>query len=197
MASSAPSSPANSGEPASLDAVMVLLEEISKANKNLIEENKKLTENVEKSDRNSRMALQDITSKLQKIETPTAENRRCRRRRSAKERRGKVSPQCRRTTKKEYKTLLKKDDFAGFNLEESFDSESNTEIVDRVVAQLRHKFSGEDKVPWSRDDIDTVLQRYWLSLYEKEKKLANNKYDDHKKACRKNGRKTDVSIPKL
>lgn len=62
MASAVPlASSRPTGEPASLDGVMVLLEEISKTNKALIEENKKLEENLAKSDANNLKALNDIT----------------------------------------------------------------------------------------------------------------------------------------
>ena len=73
----------HTGEPASLDAVMVILEEISKSNKALIEENKKLKDHLTKSDQNNAKALQDITSKLQNSSTPSPVRKR--RRRAAKE----------------------------------------------------------------------------------------------------------------
>jgi len=37
------------------------------------------------------------------------------------------------------------------------------------------------------------MRRYFLSVYEKNKKIAENKYEAHKKECRKNGRGRDVS----
>ena len=42
-----------------------------------------------------------------------------------------------------------------------------------------------------------VLERYFVSLYEKQKQTREGKYGEHKKRCRRNGRKRDVSNIKM
>ncbi|CAB4033220.1 Hypothetical predicted protein, partial [Paramuricea clavata] len=96
-----------------------------------------------------------------------------------------------RIIRKVYNTLIQKDDFVGFNLTESFNSESNKAILDAVLTEVYAQFHGMDKTPWSRLAIEAALKRYFVSKYEVMKHKVDGKYEQHKRNCRRQGRKRD------
>ncbi|XP_031552034.1 uncharacterized protein LOC116289278 [Actinia tenebrosa] len=166
------------------DEILVILEEISQANKTLREENKEIRNDLKKRDEENKKALADLSSQLSnRTNVQTVRTARCSpreaRRQAARERRGNVPAQCR------------VNDFSGFYLDESVDSDNNINIVGRVVTEVYHQYGGQEKSPWCKEQIETVLRRYFLSLYEKNKQIVGRKYEAHKKTCRKNGRRRD------
>ena len=171
------------------DEVLVILEEVSRVNKELVSENRVLREKMEKRDQEQRKILAELNEKLQNVVSDNNQTNRRRRRTKASE--VKVPAPCRRITRQVYNTLMRKDDFDGFLLTESVHSEMNRRVMKTVLSEVFAQFNGPDKTPWSSVVIEAALKRYFVSQYELAKQKTDGKYEQHKKNCRRQGRKRD------
>lgn len=96
-----------------------------------------------------------------------------------------------RTLRKVFKTLATKDDFPGFYLTERVDSANNCHVLERVKLEIYHYVGGQDKCQWSDAQIEEAFKRYFLSTFETERKKEQGKYEEHKRLCRRQGRKRE------
>jgi len=171
------------------------LEEVITSNRKLAEENKKLREEHERNSKTHAEVLKRIEQRLESQGNAEAGNgtrRRFHRRRQTT--RIVVPAACRRSIRKMYKVLAKKDDFHGFYLDEEVSSESNKIIFERVINQVLIEYGGPERCPWTRAIIEAALQRYYLSCYETRRLKSSSKYEDHKRKTRKSGRQREVAM---
>ncbi|XP_044168162.1 uncharacterized protein LOC122952187 [Acropora millepora] len=171
---------------------VVLLEELIQSNRDLAAENEKLRQEHEKTSKHQAEALNRIEQRLKEGETPGILRRRARPGARAREARNIAVPAaCRRSVRKLYRVLIKREDFDGFELDENANSDNNRGIMDRVIEQVLHEYGGQERCPWSRTIMQAALQRYFLSCHETRRLKTSHKYEEHKKKSRKNGRQKE------
>ncbi|XP_074632038.1 uncharacterized protein LOC141890454 isoform X1 [Acropora palmata] len=155
-------------------------------------ENEKLRQEHEKTSKHQAEALNRIEQRLKEGETPGILRRRARPGARAREARNIAVPAaCRRSVRKLYRVLIKREDFNGFELDENANSDNNRGIMDRVIEQVLHEYGGQERCPWSRAIMQAALQRYFLSCHETRRLKTSLKYEEHKKKSRKNGRQKE------
>ncbi|XP_015764349.1 PREDICTED: uncharacterized protein LOC107343295 [Acropora digitifera] len=135
----------------SAEDCLVLLEELIRSNRNLAAENEKLRQDHEKASKNQAEILQRIEERLHDREYVPRGGRH----RSSPRRRGArnsvaIPAACRRSLRRMYKVLCRREDFNGFYLNEDVSSENNATIIERVIAQVLHEHGGQERCPWTR-----------------------------------------------
>ncbi|XP_067025261.1 uncharacterized protein [Acropora muricata] len=174
------------------DDHVVLLEQTLHKNQQMIAENQKLREEMKAKEEEHSKVLREVLTELKNIRQKE-DNVANRVRPQLQRRRNKIQvpSTCRRTLRKVFKTLATKDDFPGFYLTERVDSANNCHVLERVKLEIYHYVGGQDKCQWSDAQIEEAFKRYFLSTFETERKKEQGKYEEHKRLCRRQGRKRE------
>lgn len=90
-----------------------------------------------------------------------------------------------------YKALNENDDFVGFALDEGIASERNRAVYTRVAESLYCDYGGKEQCPWTIAQLRETSQTYFKSLCDARTRQKQSKTEDHKTACRRQGRKRD------